>query len=176
MFVLLALNCGFYSVDIARLTHTEIDWTEGRIVRQRSKTRGKSDSIPKVNYKLWKPTLELLRKFKSNHPTLLLTNVDGGPLWSEYEKDGKIIHNDNVKNTYFRLQSQLKVPVSDRKPFKTFRKTSASKLENHTEYGRYAEYFLGEAPKSIAGRHYVKPSKEQFDNALQWLGKEYKID
>lgn len=177
LFILLALNCGFYSVDIARLTRSEFHEKEGRIIRQRSKTRGKSDRIPKVNYKLWTPTIRLLTKYAqmSNHPTLLLTNVDGGQLWSEYEKGGTIKHNDNVKNAYFRLQAELKIPKRHRKPFKTFRKTSSSRLDEHTEYGRYAEYFLGEAPRSIAGKHYVKPSRDQFDNALIWLGKEYGI-
>jgi len=38
-----------------------------------------------------------------------------------------------------------------------------------------ARYSLGEIPSSAASRHYVHPSKEQFDNAIKWLGAELGI-
>jgi hypothetical protein len=59
------------------------------------------------------------------------------------------------------------------KPLKVFRKTSASLLDKHSEFGRYDQFFLGHAGRSIAERHYVVPSQEQFGRAVEWLGKEY---
>jgi hypothetical protein len=72
---------------------------------------------------------------------------------------------------------KLKWEGEDKKPpLKSLRKTPATMLENHAEFGRYAEYFLGEAPHSIASRHYIQPSREQFDNAIRWLGRQFGIE
>jgi intergrase/recombinase len=86
------------------------------------------------------------------------------------------LRNNNIKTAYFQLQTKAKIPKDQRKPLKSIRKTLASLLEEHESYGRYAEYFLGEAPSSVASRHYVKPSKEQFDAAIRWLGKQFGIE
>ena len=175
LFALLALNCGFYSVDIGTLKQSEVDWENGRIQRKRTKTRGRSENVPTVDYLLWQETFNLLKKHRVKEGELALLNADGKPLWHEYEKDnGKYVKSDAVKCLYFRLQAtQLEIPNDERKPFKTFRKTASSKLDDHIEYGRYAEYFLGEAPRSIAGRHYIQPSREQFDNAVKWLREQF---
>ena len=50
LFLLLMLNCGMYSVDIGSLRQDEVDWQNGRIVRQRTKTKGMSKNVPKVDY------------------------------------------------------------------------------------------------------------------------------
>lgn len=176
LYLLLALNCGFYGVDIAAMKQTEVEWSKGRICRQRTKTRNTSASVPKVDYLLWRQTFEVLKRCRSKHPQLALTNHNGNPLWSETEKDGKFTRNNNVKTAYFRLWETKFKKTKGFKPFKTLRKTAASLLENHKEYGRYAEYFLGEVPSSIAGRHYVKPSAKQFDAAIRWLGKQLGIE
>jgi hypothetical protein len=175
LYLLLMLNCGFYPVDIAALKHDEVNWAAGRIVRQRTKTRGRSLNVPKVDYLLWRETFTLLKRYRSDHPDLVLVNSNGTPLWVEAEKDGKFNRNNNIRTAYFQLQTKAKIPKDQRKPLKSMRKTSASMLEEHESYGRYAEYFLGEAPSSVASRHYVRPSKEQFDAAVRWLGQQYGI-
>ncbi len=172
---LLMLNCGMYPVDIAMLRHHEVDWKTGRIVRQRTKTRNRSGNVPKVDYLLWRETFGLLKKHRSSHPELVLVNENGSPLWVESVNNGKFCRNNNIRTLYFRLQEKMKIPKEQRKPLKSIRKTASSRLEDHKEYGRYAEYFLGEAPTSVAGRHYVKPSTKQFDSAIRWLGKQFGI-
>ena len=77
LYCLLSLNCGMYGVDIGCLRHDEVDWTEGRIKRQRSKTRDRSANVPKVDYLLWKETFDLLTKHRADHPDLALTTENG---------------------------------------------------------------------------------------------------
>ena len=59
------------------------------------------------------------------------------------------------------------------KPIKLLRKTSATLLDGHEVYGRYADYFLGHSPRSIIDRHYRVPSDELFRQALGWLREQY---
>jgi integrase len=98
LYLLLMLNCGFYPVDIAALKHGEVDWKTGRISRQRSKTRGRSPKVPKVDYLLWRETFKLLREYRSDHPDLVLVNSNGSPLWTEVEKDGKFNRNNSNRS------------------------------------------------------------------------------
>ena len=60
-----------------------------------------------------------------------------------------------------------------RKPFKLLRETSASLLADHRQYKFYVQYFLGHSPKTVADKHYVVPSDEEFFEALGWLRKQY---
>ena len=52
---------------------------------------------------------------------------------------------------------------------KHLRKTSASMLGRHAQYKFYANHFLADSPRSVADRHYVVPSDEEFSSALSWL-------
>jgi integrase len=173
--LLLMMNCGMYQGDIAMLRHDEVDWEQGRITRKRSKGE-KYENVPTVSYKLWKPTFNLLKKLRSNHPEIVLTNEDGNPLRSERldEKDGKskLKKSDNIKSEYFRLCRKLKIAT---KPLKQIRKTGASTLSNHKDYKFYAQYFLGQSPKTIAEKHYIIPSADEFDKAVAWLGQQFEL-
>jgi integrase len=60
------------------------------------------------------------------------------------------------------------------KPLKSLRKTGASFLEN-SQYGRFSEHYLGEAPKTIASRHYAHKNGSEFDEAIIWLGSQLRI-
>jgi integrase len=180
LYLLLSLNCGFYAVDIGTLRQDEVDWDNGRIRRQRTKTRDRSKKVPEVDYLLWRQTFALLKQYRNpglHHPELALVNEEGNPLWWEKEnKEGKVCRNNTVKCCYFRLQNDdLKLPPEKRKSWKILRKTAASMLEDHETYGRYAEYFLGEVPRGTTSRHYVEPSTRQFDAALEWLGKQFEL-
>ena len=79
LYLLLMLNCGFTSIDVGTLLKSEVRLDEGRIVRQRTKTR-RHEHPPVVSYKLWPRTARLLRSHLSSDPVLALTNRAGGPL------------------------------------------------------------------------------------------------
>ena len=107
------------------------------------------------------------------NPILVLVNENGSPLRQRgFRADGKIHNLDNIKKAYERACTKLGVEV---KPLKLFRKTGASKLEEHETYGRYAQFYLGHAPQSVAESRYARPSDEQFDRALKWLGEQFDI-
>ena len=172
LYLLLALNCGMYPKDIATLGQSEVDWEKGRIIRKRTKTRDRSKKVPKVDYLLWQETFALLKECRSADPEIALLNEDGNPLWSEEDKDGKWKRNNNIKNSFFRLLvKQMKLPKDKRKPLKSLRKTGATLLEN-SEYGRFSEHYLGEAPHSTASRHYAHKNGTEFDLAVKWLGEQ----
>ena len=69
LFLLLQLNCGFTNVDVGTLVKSEIRLKDGRIVRQRTKTR-RHPNPPVVNYKLWSRTAQLLRTTFEQRPCL----------------------------------------------------------------------------------------------------------
>ena len=83
---------------------------------------------------------------------------------------------DNVRSAFRRVISKLaddKIdPVKIDKPLKLLRKTAATKLGGHVTYGRFAQYFLGHAPATVADKHYVAPDAAQFDTAIEWLGEQ----
>ena len=102
----------------------------------------------------------------------MLVNKTGNRLWVEKEKNGVFSRNSNIKSSWFRL---AQTALGDKKkPLKSLRKTPATILEN-SEYGRFAEHFLGEAPKTIASRHYTHKNGEEFDAAIKWLGEQFGI-
>lgn len=172
LYLLLMLNCGMTQQDIAQLQQSEVDWQSGRINRKRSKTRKHRD-VPEVSYPLWPETFKLLLKHRSNDPTFALTNRNGSPLKTEtIGENGKVKKTDNVKSAFFRIARKAKI----NKPPKLLRKTAASKLAEHAEYGKFAQYFLGHSPKTIADKHYVQPSAKQFDLAVKWLGEQFPLD
>ncbi len=77
-----------------------------------------------------------------------------------------------IGRAYARFLESLKIAKADRRPLKLLRKTAASRLGQHREHSRYAQHFLGHAPRTIAEKHYVRPYEEQFDNAIRWLGEQ----
>ena len=170
--VLLMLNCGFTQKDISDLRPEEMDLEGGYIQRKRSKTK-KVKTVPKVKYKLWGTTSQLLKTFAQMVGPRVLLNADGGTLITEKTKGGKRTRNDNIKSQWNRLFAKLKAPKAP--PIKLLRKTGAAMLEAHDLYGRYAQYYLRQAPRSVADRHYIQPSQEQFDKALTWLGTQFSI-
>jgi integrase len=165
--LLLMANCGMLQTDISDLLDTEVDWEQGRLIRRRSKTRDVGD-VPVVNYKLWPLTFELLKEYRSGGEAVLLT--EGGRRWVDKRlAEGRLVKADNVASCYAWLKKRAKFD----KPLKQVRKTSASLIESHREYGRYKDHFLGHSPRGMANRHYAAPSVELFDEIVKWLGKQY---
>ena len=176
LYILLMLNCGMTQGDVADLLQKEVDWNSGRVTRKRSKTR-KNENVPEVSYPLWPATFDLLKAHRSEHPTLALTNRKGEPLKVETLVNGKVKKIDNVRSAYNRVITKLAEdkadPIVIDKPLKLFRKTAATKLGNHPEFGRFGQHFLGQAPATVADKFYIVPSRQQFDEAVTWLGGQF---
>lgn len=171
VFMLLMINCGMYQSDIAALKPSQVDWERGRISRKRTKGEDYANA-PTVNYVLWPETVRLLKEYGRQDGPLVFMNKNGSPIYRRPVKaDGKVGNVDNIKKAYERLCKKLK--IDDRKPLMCLRKTSATLLETHEVFGRFAQYFLGQAPASVAEERYSRPSKEQFDRAMNWLGQKY---
>jgi integrase len=167
--LLLMLNCGMRSTDISDLLASEVDWEEGRIIRQRSKTRKhNAKDVPTVDYRLWDETFALLKEYRSGDDTVLKTKSGGLWAWEEMV-DGKLKSSDNIATNYNRLKSTLKIDT----PLSGIRKCGASTLNAHEHYGRYANHYLGESPRSIKDKHYAEPSVVLFDTILKWLGEQF---
>jgi hypothetical protein len=171
LYVLLMLNTGGTGKDLSDLKPTEVDWSSGRIIRKRSKTR-KQKSVPVVNYKLWGETFRLLKQYGTQKGERALLNSNGELLRCWEEKDGKVVDTNAVMKAWFRLTAKTNI----KKPLKLLRKTSASLLATHPTYGQFASLFLGHSPQTTAEKHYVKPPQDLFDEAVVWLGHQLGIE
>jgi hypothetical protein len=164
----LMANCGFTQQDVSDLSQDEVDWVAGKITRKRSKSRNHED-CPTVTYRLWPRTFNLLKQHRQTSGDLVLRTKSGQPWLTKRQTEGKFNRTDNTKSVYRHLQFRSGIP----KPIKLLRKTSASLLDTHPSYGRYAGYFLAHSPMTIRDKSYVAPSQDQFDAALAWLGAQY---
>ncbi|HSI34765.1 MAG: hypothetical protein ACAI43_13075 [Phycisphaerae bacterium] len=180
LYLLLCANCGMTAMDISDLRPCEFNEKEGTISRVRSKRRkkldaGASSKKVKITWKLWPVTLDLLRKHRAADGERMLLSPSGGVL--VYTKIDKLTHKgsdvDLIDKAYRKHCRDTKVPDEDAKSLKCIRATSSTKLGDHPEYARYAQYFLAQAPRSVAEKFYQKPSQEQFDAAVLWLGQQY---
>lgn len=163
LYFLLMLNCGMTQIDIAQLKHSEVNFKSGTITRVRSK-RQHDEKAQTVCYKLWERTLTLLNKFKDNKSDYVLTSENGTPLYkSEINSNDKLNKSDCIGRNYNRLN------LADRKPLKLFRKTGATILNQ--EYPQFVELYLGHSSATMADKHYANYSQDNFDIAIEWLGK-----
>lgn len=168
--LLLMANCGFTQQDVADLAPHQVDWSIRRIGRKRSKTQ-RCERVPRVSYALWPETWELLQQLGRRDGERVLVSRSGQPLKRSWiNAEGKLSKVDAIGRNYQRLRQRLGIA---RSPLKLIRKTSASLLDEHPEFGRYVQYFLGHAPRTVADRHYVRPNQERFDAAVAWLATAY---
>jgi integrase len=175
LYLLLMANCGMYQNDVSELGEDEVDFEAGTITRPRSKT----PNGPVVTYKLWPETLALLKKFRNKDKSVLnergsarvLVTANGKPLVPMSHRAGRLVRTDNIRSAYRRLLVRLKIEGG--KPLKLIRKTSATILGQHPQYKFYAQYFLAHSPGTVADKHYVVPSTEEFFAALDWLRQKY---
>jgi integrase len=169
--ILIGLNCGYGGKDISDLQQNEIDWTNGVIIRKRSKTK-EFDSTPTVSYPLWQPTLELLRRYDSKGNPVLVTKSGGVWAGKELRPDGTIRQINNLAALFKRTMDVCGIEGKG-VSFYTLRKTSATLLESHEVYARFVPHFLGHAPATMASRSYAAPSQDLFEKALAWLAEQY---
>jgi len=165
--LLLMANCGMTQQDISDLQDSEVDWTEGRITRKRSKT-GNCETVPTVCYKLWHLTFRLLQQYRSGSARVLLTENGLPYVRKELKENGKLRKADGFASNFLHLKKRLKLNRS----LKQLRKLGATLLDDHPNYGRYVPYFLGHSPKTVADKNYRRPSQAQFDEAVAWLGQQ----
>ncbi len=170
LFLLLMLNCGYYQSDLAELRPFQVDWRLGRIKRKRTKTED-LQNVPVVDYPLWDETFDLLRGYGRTEGDRVFLNENGDYLmrWRT-NGGGTLVKIDNISDCFKRACDRLTFAVER---LMDLRKTSASKLEEHEVYGRYAEYFLGKAPSSDTGRSCARPSQDIFDRSVIWLGEQF---
>jgi len=199
LYVLLALNAGFTQIDISDLLNSEVNWTEGRIIRKRSKTAD-CENVPEVNYLLWTETFRLLQKFRSEDtsPTSrALLNRYGQPLktevWREKRHrrgaqkgqpvigaDGKpvlkLYKTDAIRNSFFRLVGKLK--LSPAPCFKQLRKCGVTTLKGLGVRAELRNEYLGHSLRSVREVSYEGDSPEfqaEFDAAIHRLGEAFGI-
>jgi hypothetical protein len=162
--ILLSLNCGFNQIDIATLKFGEVDWVLGTICKKRTKT-ARMPGVPSPTWKLWPSTLEALKANTSNKGEWVLLGQSGQPLIT----GGGLGRQDAIAKAWryvVRKQGSMA-------QYKQLRKTAASLLASNPEFSRYAQYFLAHAPSSVADAHYIRPSQDQFDRAVSWLGEKF---
>jgi integrase len=166
LYLLLMLNCGMYQNDIAELHREEVNWSKGTLTRARSKTRERQG--PVVTYKLWPETFALLKKHRAKEGELALTTEEGNPLVRYWLEDGEMRRYDVIQAAWTRLAAKLGVKKI-RLSMKHLRKTAASLLGRHPQFKFYANHFLADSPRTVADKHYVIPSDEEFFSSLEWL-------
>jgi integrase len=166
LYLLLMLNCGMYQNDIAEMRKDEVNWSRGTVTRARSKTRERRG--PVVTYQLWAETFALLKKHRAEGGELALTTDEGRPLVRYWIEGDGMRRYDVIQSAWSRLATKMNVKKI-RLAMKHLRKTSASLLARHPQYKFYANHFLADSPRTVADRHYVTPSDDEFFAALAWL-------
>lgn len=179
LYLLLMLNCGFTNIDVGELLKSEVRLEEGRIVRQRTKTR-RHEHPPVVNYELWPRTARLLRSQWSDHETLALTNLAGSPLCVSK----LVVKNDTTQETVwsslgrrFGTMKKAKPNMPD-KQMRFLRKTGSTKLKSDRQFRTLDTLYLGHSWTTVADKHYNAFDGEPYtplDEAIKWLGTEFKI-
>jgi integrase len=179
LFLLLMLNCGFTNIDVGTLLKSEIQLDEGRIVRQRTKTR-RHEHPPVVNYKLWPRTAQLLRSRLSDDPVLALTNRGGRPLCVSKLVVENGTTREVVWSSLLRRYGQMKKanPKLPAKQMKYLRKTGSSKLRSDRRFLSLDSLYLGHSWVTVADKHYNVfdgQTYQPLDEAIEWLGKEFRL-
>lgn len=171
LWILLALNTGMTQMDICHLYRFQVDYETGYIVRKRGKTKWHK-TVPTIRYKLWNQTLELLKKFDSGRKgenDLVLVNRKGKEFVRYTRKaNGKTNRYDTIGNLFNLFKKQLHGDTP--KTFKSLRSCGATLLGSQPRYFFCAWSFLGHSPRTIAEKHYIKPTQELIDEAIRWLG------
>ena len=153
LLMLLALNCGFCSAELATLRQDEVD-LKAKIIRRRRQKTGVA-----MEWKLWPETATALANEMATHGVLALTANDK-PL-VEYIGGRRI---DAITNPWRRLQKQANV---GRGSFKTLRKTGATMVRSIGGI-EVSEMYLSHSEKTVA-KYYSVPEPKHLATALASL-------
>lgn len=162
MYMLLALNCGMGQTDISSLRTFEIQMSEKRIVRKRTKTGVHCE------FALWPLTVEMLKRhgnLDGEPGARVFLSKSGHPLVREYFIDDKFKRTDAIRSAFFRLMKKTKMP--NHRGFYSLRKTAASEIEIIDS--AVTEMFLGHSEKGLK-RHYAERDWKRLDMAILKMG------
>lgn len=166
LYLLLGANCAMTQKDMSDLHPREVNWSRGTITRKRSKTKEWED-VPTVTYRLWPWTLELLKAERSQDEHRVLLTREGRPLTSDrMTPSGTYRKTDAVRLAVRRLAQKTGISFT----LKALKKTSVSLLADDARYASLKHLFLGHSPKSIADKHYVRPTQKLLNEGIDWLG------
>jgi integrase len=172
--LLLMLNTGMTQKDISDLRKDQLDLGRdaGTIKRRRSKTATLKNT-PEVCYPLWPETLRLLKKHLSNDPVYALL-TRSGRRWVRKKmlETGQLKRTDSVAALWLDLRQKLNLTAKG-KSLKTFRKTSATRLNTNKDYRDLRHLFLGHSPSNQADKSYAAAAQDLLAEAVRWLGQQY---
>lgn len=143
--IMLGLNCGFTSIDIATLRPSHIVDHGTRIRRERHKTRVPTDHL------LWPLTAHLLSQ--SNLTDTGWISQRGRQLVNDGATGAW--HCDAIGRRWCRLCAKVGLPG---KPYRLLRKTTAQLLSDRGCPLPIIQQYLGHARATVAERHYYTPS------------------
>jgi integrase len=166
LYMLLALNCGYGSKDIADLRPDEVDLKAGIIDRYRSKAK-KYKSRRKLAFALWPTTAALLREHARDGERVLTTE-NGTPLRGTGRRDYLAKKFERFRDKHIRPA----LPGFNHS-FYGLRKTASTLIGR--QFGlEYARYFLNQSRRAggVAEESYVQLSPERLAEAVLWLGQQ----
>ncbi len=157
----LALNTGAGQVDISELRVRDVSLESRVLDRPRIKTgvRGR--------HRLWPLTVELLgahRRPDVRPDDRWFHNCDGLPLTWTKMVEGKYIHSDAIKNAFWRLMRDAKIPAG--RGFYSLRKTAASEIERIDPL--VTSMFLSHSVRDMKS-HYALRNWDALDRATDLL-------
>jgi hypothetical protein len=161
-FLAVMANTGASQKDLADMKPDE--YKAGRITRRRSKTETRNTRV--VSWKLWKVTRDLIDEFKQEGGSHLFLTQSGKPWVRDELINGKRKKTDSIKSIY-RL---TKIGI----PLKMLRKTSGN-LIMHEFNQHIADHFLGHG-RDVVDAAYFSREQAELDAAVDWLGKEYRLE
>jgi integrase len=173
-YLTLLLNIGGTQCDLSGLHQGEYDRDKKTITRKRSKT-AQHDNVPVVSYPLWACTASMIEKYKSQDPERLLLGPEGNPLKTErLGEKGEGRRSDYIGRLFSRyVRSLRRRGILDCKlSLKYFRKTGANMIRSKFTKDLSGLY-LGHAPRDVQDGSYTRPSQSQFEEAINWLGREF---
>jgi integrase len=164
LYALLAFNCGANNIDIASLKRDQFDLKVGTLIRKRVKTES-WESVPLVKYKLWKPTVALLKQQMATSGELALLDRAGQPLYIA-SKEGHGTVYDKIKSTWRDTLGRSSERPYTLKDFRTF----GSMLLQNSPYRSYRDPWLGHATEKVSEEHYS--GTEDVCQACEWMERE----
>lgn len=165
--VLLHLNCGMYSKDVAMLKKGDVDLKNKTLTYKRTKAT-KHEQIEKVTYPLWARTAELLQQLESDHETYWLTTRNN----TNYAVDANGKRKDVLGKNFGRYKKEH-LPEYN-KTLMDFRKTGCTELENQRHPDSISRQFLQQSADDTKGKFYSGRLRTPFTEAVEGLEKVFK--
>ena len=176
-YIILALNCGLTQKDISDLRINEIDFDNGYIKRERSKTKVYAE------HKLWGVTLDLIAKHRHQYTAdtngterVFLTGQRSTDTFcyeplirGKIKADGALNRTDVIKCAFFRLQQKTNINAG--RSFRSLRKTGASIIEQIDPM--CTEMYLSHSESGMKS-HYAQRDWPRLSEALQEMEKRLK--